>query len=102
MVTTLVDIGSLVTTTPGVRGGRPYIAGAGVTVRRIVDMRYREGLSPEQIVEDMPHLTLAGVYAALTFYHANQAQMDAAFAARDAEEDKLEQAWRLSHDQPQA
>jgi uncharacterized protein (DUF433 family) len=71
--------------------------GAGVTVRRIVDMRYREGLSPEQIVEDMPHLTLAGVYAALTYYHANQAQMDADFATLDSEEDKLEQEWLRSH-----
>jgi uncharacterized protein (DUF433 family) len=96
MATTLIDIGSLVTTTPGVRGGRPYVVGAGVTVRRIVDMRYREGLSPEQIVEDMPHLTLAGVYAALTYYHANQAQMDADIATQDAEEDELEQKWLRS------
>ena len=96
MATALIDISSLVTTTPGVRGGRPYVVGAGVTVRRIVDMLYREGLNPEQIVEDMPHLTLAGVYAALTFYHANQAQLDTDFAAEDIEADKIEQYWLRS------
>lgn len=98
MATALINIGSLVTTSPGVRGGRPYVAGAGVTVRRIVDMHYREGLSAEQIVEDMPHLTLAGVYAALTFYHANQAQLDADFIAEDVEADALEQDWMRSRD----
>lgn len=102
MATALVNIGSLVTTKPGVRGGRPYIVGAGVTVRRIVYMHYKEGLNLEQIIEDMPHLTLAGVYAALTYYHANQAQMDADFATQDAEEDKLEQEWLRSHGHTQA
>ncbi len=96
MAILLVDIGSLVTTSPGVRGGRPYVAGSGVTVRRIVDMRYREGLSVEKIVEEMPHLALAGVYAALTFYHANQEQLDADFIEEDLAGDKLEQEWLRS------
>ncbi|HKP53227.1 MAG TPA: DUF433 domain-containing protein [Chloroflexia bacterium] len=89
MATTLVDIGTLITRTPGVRGGRPYVIGSGVTVRRIIGRIYKEKLTPEQIVEDMPHLSLAGIYAALAYYHANQIQMDADFAAEEAEEEYL-------------
>lgn len=32
---TVVDIGTLIVRTPDIRGGRPRIAGTGVTVRRI-------------------------------------------------------------------
>jgi hypothetical protein len=59
-------------------------------------MRYEEDLTPEEIVDEMPHLSLAGVYAALTYYHANKARMDAEFASEEAEEDKLEQEWLRS------
>jgi uncharacterized protein (DUF433 family) len=93
---TAVDIGTLITRAPGVRGGRPYVAGAGVTVRRILGMVYKEGLSPEQIVEQMPHLSLAQVYAALTYYHANREQMDADMAKEEAEEARIEEAWLRS------
>ena len=86
---TEMDIGLLIKRTPGVRGGRPYVVGAGVTVRLIVTRRYWEGLTPEQLVEDMPHLTLAGVYAALAYYHSNQERLDADFAGEEAEEKRI-------------
>ncbi|HEX9990717.1 MAG TPA: DUF433 domain-containing protein [Chloroflexia bacterium] len=92
-VTASIDIGTLITRTPGVRGGRPYVVGAGVTVRRIVGLAYVEGLTPEEIASDMPHLTLAGIHAALAYYHANRAQMDADFAAEEAEEEKIAREW---------
>ena len=47
-MTTVTDIGSLITRTPGIRGGRPCVAGTGVSVRRIVGY-YKLGLSPEEI-----------------------------------------------------
>ena len=50
-MTTLTDIGSLIVRTPEIRGGRPRIAGTGVTVRRIVGW-YKLGLSPEEIADD--------------------------------------------------
>ncbi len=55
---TPVDIGSLIVRTPDVRGGRPRIAGTGVTVRRIVQW-YKLGLSPEEIPARIGHLTRA-------------------------------------------
>ena len=93
MATELIDIGTLITTKPGVRGGRPYVVGAGVSLRRVVDLAYRQGLSVEQIVEQMAHLTLAGVYAALAYYHANKEHLDAEFGAEDSDAMRLEEDW---------
>jgi uncharacterized protein (DUF433 family) len=92
---TVTDIGTFITRTPGVCGGRPHIAGTGVSVRRIVGW-YKRGETPEEIVTQVPHLTLAQVHAALAYYHANQAEMDAAMAAEEAEYDRLEQEHRES------
>ena len=86
---TPVDIGSLIVRTPDVRGGRPRIAGTGVTVRRIVQW-YKLGLSPEEIPARIGHLTLAQVYAALAYYHANREEIEADLAAEKAEADRLE------------
>ena len=92
---TATDIGSLITQTPGICGGRPRIAGTGVSVRRIVGW-YKMGETPEEIVTQIPHLTLAQVHAALAYYHANREEMDAAMAAEEAEYDRLEQEHRDS------
>lgn len=86
----VVDIGAFIVRTPQVRGGRPRIAGTGVTVRRIVGW-YKLGLSPEEIADKFGHLTLAQVYAALTYYHANREEIEADIAAEDAEAERLEQ-----------
>jgi uncharacterized protein (DUF433 family) len=87
---TFVDIGTLITCTPDVRGGRPRVAGTGVTVRRIVGW-YKLGLSPEEIANRIGHLSLAQVHAALAYYHANQDEIEADIAAEEAEADRLEQ-----------
>ena len=63
IVETPVDIGTLIERTPGIRGGRPCIAGTGVSVMRIVGW-YNLGLTPEEIAADYPHLSLAQVHAA--------------------------------------
>lgn len=90
MTTITTDIGTLITHTPEVRGGRPRIAGTGVTVQRIVRW-YKLGLSPEEIASRIGHLTLAQVHAALAYYHANRDEIEAAIAAEEAEADGLEQ-----------
>jgi uncharacterized protein (DUF433 family) len=84
LATTTVDIGTLIVQTPDIRGGRPRIAGTGVTVQRIVGW-YKLGLSPEEIAAEFGHLTLAQVHAALAYYHANREAVDAAIAADQAE-----------------
>ncbi|MGH8067479.1 MAG: DUF433 domain-containing protein [Candidatus Entotheonellia bacterium] len=88
-MSTVTDIGSLIVRSGDVRGGRPRVAGTGVTVRRIVGW-YKQGLTPEEITTEVPHLSLAQVYAALTYYHANREEIEADIAAEDAEAKQLE------------
>jgi uncharacterized protein (DUF433 family) len=86
---TVTDIGSLIVRSDDIRGGRPRIAGTGVTVRRIVGW-YKQGLTPEEIITEVPHLSLAQVYAALTYYHANREEIEVDMATEAAEAQHLE------------
>lgn len=85
---TAVDISSLVTRTQGVKGGRPCIAGTGVTVKRIVGW-HRLGMAPEEIAAEYGHLTLAQVHAALAYYYANREEIDADLEQEATEYDRL-------------
>jgi len=87
--TVITDIGTLVTRTPDVRGDRPRIAGTGVTVHRVVGW-YKLGLTPEEIADEFGHLTLAQVYAALAYYHANRDEIEAAIGAEEETAEGLE------------
>jgi uncharacterized protein (DUF433 family) len=53
---------------PSVCGGKPCIAGTRIRVQDIYDWHEREGFSPDEIVTKFPQLTLADVYAALSYY----------------------------------
>lgn len=64
---------------PKLRDGRPVIAGTGVTVRTIAG-HYKLGLTAEEIADEMS-LALAGVYAALAYYHLNRDEIEADIAA---------------------
>ena len=87
-----VDIGTLIVRSPEIRGGRPRIAGTGVTVRRIASW-YRFGLSAEEIAARISHLTIGQVYAALAYYHANREEIDADLEAEDALTRDLERTY---------
>lgn len=63
-MTTVNSLEGLIIRNPELRGGRPLIAGTGVTVRTMAG-HYKLGLSAEEIADEM-NLNLAGVYAALT------------------------------------
>ncbi len=76
MTTMTIDIGSLIVRSADVRGARPRIAGTGVTVQRIVGW-YKLGLTAEEIADKFGHLSLAQVYAALAYYHANTEEIEA-------------------------
>ncbi|MEH2023442.1 DUF433 domain-containing protein [Nostoc sp.] len=88
----IVDIGTLIVRTPQVAGGRPCIAGTRMTVQNLV-MDSQAGLSPQDIVTEYPHLSLAQVYAALAYYYANQEAMDREIALYQAECNALETKW---------
>ena len=85
---TVTNIGTLIVQTPEIRGGRPRIAGTGVTVQRIAGW-HKLGLSPEEIASEFGHLTLAQVYAALAYYHANRMEIEADLSAEEAVAEQL-------------
>ena len=59
-----------------------------ITVHRIAVL-YKQGQSPEDIVQTYPHLSLGQVYAALAYYHANRAEIESELAAADVLYDEL-------------
>jgi uncharacterized protein (DUF433 family) len=67
---------SYIETRPGVRGGTPVIAGTGIKVLDVA-VRYEiMGMTPEEIIVALPHLTLPQIHAALSYYYAHKAQLD--------------------------
>lgn len=92
MLVAFTEIGALIARDPALRGGRPILAGTGVSVRTIA-IDSNRGLSPEEIAAARPQLSLAQIYAALAFYHANKQEIDADIAA---EEQAYEEGLRTS------
>jgi len=88
-MTAAFDIGTLIVRTPGICGGRARIAGSRISVENIV-IDFNAGMTPEQIIYDKPHLTLAKVYAALAYYYTNKAEIDADIATEQVEWERLE------------
>jgi uncharacterized protein (DUF433 family) len=77
-----VDVGSLIESDPARRGGRPYVAGTGVSVDRVAIL-FASGCAPEEIGERFD-LSLLQVYAALTHYLANRQAIDEDIDREDA------------------
>ena len=64
----------------GVCGGSPVIAGTKFPVRSVVNYVLRQGLSPEELVREFRHLTLAQVYDALSYYYDYRDVLDSELA----------------------
>ncbi len=62
---------------PAICDGKPVIGGTRIRVAQIAIEYDRLGWTPDQIVEAHPHLTLAQVHDALSYYYENQAVFDA-------------------------
>jgi uncharacterized protein (DUF433 family) len=58
-----------------IAGGAPIIKGTRITVRAIAGY-YQLGMSADEILQSLPHLTQAQVHAALAFYFDHQAEID--------------------------
>jgi len=59
---------------PAIAGGAAIIRGTRTTVRAIVGY-YQLGMSVEEILEGLPHLTPGQVFEALSYYHDNMAEI---------------------------
>jgi uncharacterized protein (DUF433 family) len=64
-----------VTRNPDILQGEPIITGTRTSVRAIVES-WRLGIRPEEIPMHLPHLTLAQVFDALSFYLDNQPEIN--------------------------
>ena len=69
---------------PKVCGGSPCIKGTRVTVRTVVVYALHYGISPEDLLGYYPHLSLASIYDALSYYYDNREEIDAEIAANQA------------------
>ena len=97
---TITDIGSLIERTPEICGGRPRIAGTGVSVLRVAGW-YKLGWTPEEIARRVGHISLAQVYAALAYYHANREAVEAEMAAEEDDYQRLRREHRAAQAPPQ-
>lgn len=84
-----IEIGSLITRSPGIKRGAPRVAGTGITVRTIARL-HQQGLTPEEIAISRYSLKLEQVHAALAYYFANQDEIDRDIARQEQEISALE------------
>ncbi len=66
--------------------GEPIVKGSRTPVRAIVE-NWRLGISPEEIVVHLPHLTLAQVFDALSYYSDHQDEIEAYISKNKTPED---------------
>ena len=88
MIAESIDIATLVVKSPDVLGGRPRLAGTRLSVQRVAGW-YKHGLNAEEICDRIGTVTLAQVYAALTYYHSNRQEIEGYLADEKAEYERL-------------
>ena len=72
------------------------LAGTRISLDSLIYL-YREGISPEGMVESYPALTLEQVHGALAYYLANQKEIDQSLAQADAVAETQHQESRRSN-----
>jgi uncharacterized protein (DUF433 family) len=72
-----------IVTTLEVMGGKPSIAGHRIRVLDIVVWHEKRGMSPDEIVDQFPGLTLADVYAALAYYFDHRTEIEEEFSSEE-------------------
>jgi uncharacterized protein (DUF433 family) len=80
------EISTLLVSSPDVCGGRLRIGGSDITVNQIAAL-HKQGHNAEEIAAQYPHVTMAQVYAALAYYHANQEEIEWDIVAEEKEAD---------------
>ncbi|MBW4491697.1 MAG: DUF433 domain-containing protein [Oscillatoria princeps RMCB-10] len=70
-------------------GGEPIIRGTRTPVRAIVES-WRLGIAPEEIPQGLPHLTLAQVFDALSYYLDHQSEINSYIERNRIPEDLID------------
>lgn len=60
---------------PQLLGGEPLIQGTKTPVRAIVEL-WRLGVQPEEILQHLPHVELAQIFDALSYYSDHQDEIN--------------------------
>ncbi len=69
--------------------GEPVIAGTRTPVRAIVEL-WRQGLAPEEVPDRLPHLTLAQVFDALSYYSDHRREINEHIARNRIDDDEVD------------
>ena len=86
---TAVDIGTLITKRPEMHSGRPCIGKTGLSILSIVEL-FEMGISPTEIKDEhFPHVSMEGIFAALTYWAANREEVDGYFREDQEAHDEL-------------
>jgi uncharacterized protein (DUF433 family) len=72
---------------PEIVGGKPVIEGIRITVRTIAGY-YQMGMTVDEILNTIPHLTSSQIHSALAYYFDHQVEIDA-----DLRESSDEKYW---------
>ena len=60
---------------PAILGGEPVLKGTRTPIRAVAEL-WKWGRSPEEILEDYAHLTLAQVFDALSYYSDHKREIE--------------------------
>ncbi|MBI5664775.1 MAG: DUF433 domain-containing protein [Nitrospirae bacterium] len=67
--------------------GEPVIKGTRTPVRAVVEW-WKFGASPEEVLENLPHLTLSQIFDALSYYADHRDEIEKYIAENIVEKDK--------------
>lgn len=80
-----------ITTNLSILSGEPIIDGTRTSVRAIVEL-WRMGIGPEEIPVHLPHLKLAQIFDALSYYSDHQDEIHAHIQRNEVPNEKIDQA----------
>ena len=66
-------------------GGSPVIVGTKFPVRSVVFYVLKQGMTPEEVVKEFPHLTLPQIYDALSYYYENKKEIDNELSVKESD-----------------
>ena len=70
-----LNLANLIVSSPDICNGKPRLYGTRMTVQSIA-IDYKQGMSPENIAQEYPHLSLGQIYTILAYYHLHQQEID--------------------------
>ncbi len=88
-IETLHVISEHIVSTKDTCGGAPRIAGSRIRVKDVAIWHIHQGLSPDEIITRWPHLTLAGIHAALAYYYDRKDEIEAEIEADEARYEEM-------------